>query len=128
MAKADVARELGPALKLQAVPFLSRVTSPLDFVEAAKTFSQANPHTRRAIAYSLARAGRVSEGMEVIGQLLDQLDTAVPWQLDLAKEVAQLKTQLIAHPREALHQLQVWERETEKHLGLSEVDGLKFNE
>jgi hypothetical protein len=123
MTKLDLTSELGAALKLQAVPFLSRVTSLLDFVEIAKAFSQANPNTQRAIAYSLARAGRVSEGVEVLDQLLDQLDTTVPWQLDLAKEATQVRTQLTTNPTEALRQFQAWEHGTERNLGLSEIDG-----
>jgi hypothetical protein len=120
MTKSDLLAELGTALRLQAVLFLSHVTSLIDFVETAKTFSQANPNTRRAIAYSLARSGRITEAVEVLDQLLDQLDRAVPWQLALAGEAGQLKAQLIADPTEALRQLQSWERETEQNLGLDD--------
>ena len=123
MTKSDLAAELGMALRLQAVPFLSRVTSLLDFVETAKTFSKANPHTLRAIAYSLARSGRITEAVEVLDQLLDQLDRAIPWQLALAGEAGRLRAQLITHPTEALRQLQTWEHETEQNLGLNEAIG-----
>jgi hypothetical protein len=125
MATLDLAAELGAALKFHAVPFLSRVISLLDFVEAAKTVSQANPNTRRAIAYALARAGRVRDAEEILTQLLDQIDTTIPWQCDLANEVTQLKRLLGAHPTEALRQLQAWERETEQNLELSEISGSK---
>jgi hypothetical protein len=118
----DLAAELGSALKLQAVPFLSSVTSLLDFVETAKTYSQANPNNRRAIAYSLARAGRIDEAKEALDQLLNQIDAKISWQLNLATEAKELRTQLAAHPTEALRQLQAWEHETEQNLGLSEPD------
>ncbi len=123
MTQSDLIADLGVALRHQAIPFLSHVTSLLDFVETAKTFSQANPHTRRAIAYSLARSGRITEAVEVLDQLFGQLDKAIPWQLALAGEARQLKTQLVAHPTEALRQFQTWELETEKNLGLNEADG-----
>jgi hypothetical protein len=70
----DLVGELGAALKLQATPFLSRVKSLLDFVDTARTFPQANPNIRKAIAYSLARSGRITEAVEVLDQLLEQLD------------------------------------------------------
>lgn len=124
---AHLVAELGMALRLQAVPFLSRVTSLLDFVETAKTFSQANPHTRRAIAYSLARSGRITEAVEVLDQLLAQIDRAIPWQFALAGEADQLKAQLIAHPTEALRQLRTWECNTERSLGLNKTDGSQLN-
>jgi len=115
----ELVSELAKALKLQAVPFLSRATSLFDFVKIAKTFSQANPNTRRAIAYSLARLGRTTEAIEIIDVLLRQLDRANPWQFALASEAEQLKSQLIEHPTEALRQLQVWEAQTQRNLGLN---------
>jgi len=119
----DLVAELGGALKLQATPFLSRVTSLLDFVETARTFSQANPNTRKAIAYSLARSGRITEAVEVLDQLLEQLDRAISWQFALAGEAERLKVQLTTHPTEALRELQSWENETERNLRLNEIDG-----
>jgi hypothetical protein len=117
----DLVVELSGALKRQAVPFLSRAASLIDFVAAARTFSRTNPNTQRAIAYSLARAGRIDEGAEIIDQLLDRLDAKVPWQAALAHEATQLRTKMAANPTEALQQLETWELETVRKLGLSAV-------
>jgi hypothetical protein len=114
LTKSDLVAELGMALKLQAAPFLSRVTSLLDFVVTA-------------IAYSLARSGLIAEAVDELDLLLDQLDETVPWQLALADEAGQLKVQLIAHPTEALRQLETWQRNTEQRLGLNEADGSQLN-
>ena len=77
MSSPDLFNELSQALRRQALPFLSRVTSLLDFVEAAKSFSKANPHTLRAIAYSLAGAHRFAEAIDVLEELVKQLDTSM---------------------------------------------------
>lgn len=118
ISNSDLVVELGMALKLQAIPFLSCVTSLLDFVEMAKTFSQANPNTRKAIAYSLARSGRIAEAVEILDQLLKQLDRAIPWQFALASEAERLKIKLTTHPKEAIRELELSEVETKQNLGL----------
>ena len=108
--------------KSRPYPFFLLSLASKILLRPPKLFSQTNPNTRRAIAYSLARAGRISEGVEILDQLVDQLDATVPWQFDLANEATRLRSELTADPTEALRQLQAWERETEKTLGLSEAD------
>lgn len=112
--------ELIAALKLHAVPFLSHVESLLDFVELARSFSGGNPHTPKAIAFALARAGRNSEAVEVLDQLLNQVNLEVPWQCEIADMAKSLKSQLLSDPAAAQRQLDAWEAETVKNLGLEE--------
>jgi pentatricopeptide repeat protein len=123
VAEHDLPTRLGSALKVQAVPFLSSVSSLLDFVGLARTFSQSNPNTLRAIAYSLARDGRIDESLEMLDQMLSELDENVSWQVELAAESTKLREMLKARPMEALRQLQAWECQTENNLGLAEIFG-----
>src|SRR5262249_49406583 len=110
--------ELVAALKVQALPFLSHVESLLDFVEVAKAFS-GNPHTPKAIAFALARAGRIDEAINVIDQLLPHLDLSVEWQSEIASQANTLRAKL-ATPSEAQQQLEAWEAESARNLGLEE--------
>lgn len=113
----NLVTELGTALKLQAIPFLSRVDSLLGFVEVAKSFS-GKPHTPKAIAFALARAGQNSQAVEVLDQLLSQLDLNVAWQREIADQAKALRAKLVANPVEAQQQLEAWEAETVHNLGL----------
>ena len=112
--------ELSDALRMQAVPFLSRAKTLLDFAEMASSFSFSNPHTPRAIGFALARAGRTSEAVHVLDQLLAQIDRKVPWQMEIANQSTYLRDQLIGDPAEAQRQLETWEIETVRNLGLEE--------
>jgi hypothetical protein len=100
------------------VPFLSRVESLLDFVNVAKSYSAANPHTRKAIAFALGRAGHTIEAVNVLDQLLGQLDLNVAWQREIANIANALKSQLVNDPAAAQRQLDAWEAETATNLGL----------
>jgi len=111
---------LSATIVRDAVPFLSRAESLLGFVEVAKTFSNANPHTAKAIAFSLARAGHVDEAVSVLNQLLLRLDLNVAWQQEMADLAKDLKTKLVANPSEAQQQLEAWEAESARNLGLED--------
>jgi len=116
----DVIAELSAELRRDALPFLSHVESVLDFVEVAKSFSSANPHTPKAIAFALARAGQTSQAVEVLDQLLSQLDLNVAWQREIADQAKALKAKLVTNPIEAQQQLDAWEAETVHNLGLDD--------
>jgi len=112
--------ELCDALQMQAVPFLSRAKTLLDFAEMASSFSFNNPHTPKAIGFALARAGRANEAVRVLDQGLTQIDRKVPWQLAIANQSTYLRDKLIEDPAEAQRQLEAWEIETVRNLGLEE--------
>lgn len=117
--KPDVVTELTAALKLQAVPFLSRVESLLDFVEIAKS-PPSNQRSLEAIAFALARAGQIIQAVEVFDQLLNQVDLNVGWQRDLGDQAKALRDKLVANPIEAQQQLEAWEAETVHNLGFDD--------
>jgi hypothetical protein len=110
--------ELSASLKFQAIPFLSRAESLLDFVELARSLPPGNQNVSKAIAYVLARAGRISEAIEALHQLPDQLNLNVGWQRDIADQAAFLRAKLSEDPADAQKQLDAWEAETIHNLGL----------
>ncbi len=117
----NLVTELSSALKLQAMPFLSRVGSLLDFVGVAKSFSASNLNTPKAIAFALARAGQTSQAVEVLDQLLSQLDLNVAWQREIADQAKALRGKLVTNPIETEQQLEAWEVETVHNLGLDNL-------
>jgi len=110
--------ELGDALKQQALPFFSRATDLVSFAELAASFSSRNPHTPNAIGFALARAGRGNQAIDVLDQVLTHLDLSVAWQHTIADLSRRLKTMLIEDPEKAQGQLETWENETVRNLGL----------
>jgi hypothetical protein len=114
----NVFSELSLALKREALPFLSRVEDLHDFIELAKSFSLQNPHTPEAIAYALARAGDVDKAVAELDTLLAMLDVKVPWQFEMAERANALKAQLLNDAPGAQKQLEAWEVESVRNLGL----------
>jgi hypothetical protein len=110
--------ELGAAVRRQAQEFLRPVESLKDFVRVAKSFSLNNPHTRAAIAFSLIRIGEFKKGASVLNELLRQLDLKSDWQREMAERAESLRGKLILNPTEAQRQLETWEAESAKELGV----------
>ena len=119
MTMPNLVTELSTALKDQALPFLSQVKNLLDFVDMAKSFS-GNPHTPKAIAFALARAGQDHRAIAVLDELLSQLDLNVAWHQAIADQAETLKTKLVSNPAEAHRQLEDSEAETVRKLGLEQ--------
>jgi len=115
----DIIRELGVALKREALPFLSPIESPRDVAQAAKSLRlPQNPHVQQAIAYALARAGDVNKAVAALDELTRSLDVKVPWQLEMAERANALKPQLLSDAPSAQKQLEAWEAESVRNLGL----------
>jgi hypothetical protein len=113
----NVVRRLSTELKRQAVPFLARAKSLVDFVDVAREFA-GNAHTPHAIGFALAQAGQFDQAVEVLGQILREADLNVGWQREIAAQAASLRAKLIDDPKEAQQQLDAWEAETVHKLGL----------
>lgn len=112
--------ELSAALKTQASPVLSHTRSLLDFAKYARSCYSTNPHTPKAVGLALARAGHIDEAIEVIDGLLSQLDLSVAWQQEIAELCRTLKEKVVAGPEPAQQQLEAWETETLRNLGLED--------
>ncbi len=115
----DIVRELGVALKREALPFLSPIESPRDVAQAATSLRlPQNPHIQQAIAYALARAGDVDKAVAELDALLAMLDVKVPWQLEMFERANALKSQLLSDEPSAQKQLEAWEAESIRNLSL----------
>jgi len=115
----NLLHELGVALKREALPFLSPIESPHAVAEAAKSLRlPQNPNVQQAIAYALARAGDVDKAVAALGELTQSLDAKVPWQLEMAERASAFKAQLLGNTASAQNQLEVWEAESIRNLGL----------
>lgn len=115
----DLIQELGDALKREALPFLSVIKSPWDVAQAAMALRlPQNQHIQQAIAYALARAGEVNTALRALHELIRLLDARVPWQREMAERAETLIGKLAVNPADAQKQLETWEAETVKNLGL----------
>lgn len=115
----NLVHELGDALKREALPFLSPIESPRDVAQAAKSLRlPQNPNVQQAIAYALARAGDVSKAVAALDELVRLLDVKVPWQLEMLERANALKSQLLSDVSNAQKQLEAWEVESVRNLGL----------
>lgn len=115
----NLVAELSTALKREALPFLSRIESPRDLAQAAASLQQSqDPYTQQAIAYALARAGDVNKAVAALDELARLLDAKVPWQLEMAERANALKSQLLSDASGAQKQLEAWEAESVRNLGL----------
>ncbi|MES5485895.1 hypothetical protein QMZ05_24340 [Bradyrhizobium sp. INPA03-11B] len=119
MSMPNVVVELGAALKEQAIPFLKEVDSLLAFANTAAAFP-GNLHTPKAVAFALARAGQDGRAIAAIDELLAQADPNIAWQQTIATQARILKADLVERPQEAHRQLEEWEIETIRKLGLEQ--------
>jgi len=111
--------DLSAVLKREALPFLARIESPRDLAQAATSLQKSqDPYTQQAVAYALARAGDVNKAVAELDQLTRLLDVKVPWQLEMLARANALKSQLLRDAPSAQKQLQAWEAESVRNLGL----------
>jgi hypothetical protein len=114
----DLVTQLGAALRREALPFLSRIKSPLDVAEAAGALRRENPYVQQTIGYALARAGDVARAVPALDELIRALDLRSPWQREIAERADLLKATLLSDAADAQRMLDVWEDETVRNLGL----------
>jgi len=114
--------QLSATVKREALPFLSRVESPRDLAQAARSLQRPqDPYTQQAIAFALARSGGVAEAVAALDELVGLLDVKVPWQLEMTQRADALRSQLLTDAASAQKQLEAWEAETTRNLGLEGV-------
>jgi len=111
--------ELVSALKREASPFLAPIESPRDVAQVAMSQRvPQNPHYQRTFAYALARAGDVGKAISELDELMRSIDLKIPWQREIADEAEVLKSKLLANPDDGQRQLDEWEAESVRNLGL----------
>ena len=125
--------ELRNELQREALPFLRRIQSPKDLADAASTIhpiqgpgeqkssehNSRDPITQQAIAFALARAGDAREACDALDRLVRLVNGNNFWQHEVNRALA-LKSQLLRDPAAAQRQLDDWEAETVRNLGLEE--------
>jgi hypothetical protein len=114
----DLVAELSLALESQAMPFLRVCSSLMSFVDIAASSFSATPRGLQARAFTLARAGRFDTAIELLDQLLSQVDRSVRWQKQIAVLSQGLREKLVSSPEKAQQQLEAWETETLRNLGI----------
>jgi pentatricopeptide repeat protein len=115
----DIAN-LSEVIRREALPFLRRAATPLQFVKLARSRSMENPHTWRAVAFGLARAGRFKQAIRVIDRMLPPIDVDIAWQRELVAMTTAFRATLAEHPSDAERQLEVWKQESLRKFKLEE--------
>jgi hypothetical protein len=105
----------------QGIPYLSKMDDPRRLEEVAHDLpSTQEGYKWETIAYSLARAGDIDQAVAALEQLVNLLDKKISWQRDMADRSQVLKAKLVENPSEAQQQLEAWEAESARNLGLEE--------
>jgi hypothetical protein len=116
--------ELTEALKLQALPFLSEVETLPNFITVLmRSHGSDHAGALEPMGYAYARMGYVDNAIDALDRLLariDRLDPKAPWDIERSERAKLLKAKLISGPAEAQQQLDVWEAESIRNLGLEE--------
>ena len=114
----DLVPNLRVAIKQQVSQFLSLAQSLLDVADIAKGFQ--SQYAKEVAAYAFARSGDIGNAVCALDHLLYSLDASVPWQHGMAERAKLLRANLQSDPAKAQLQLDSWEMETFKNLGLEE--------
>lgn len=117
--KPDVESLLTSAIQKEAVPFLANLKSADDVVDTAKRIigDSKDPYGHQAIAFALARGGRIEQAVNALDRLNLLLDVNSPWQGVMAKRANTLKS-LLTVPADANRQLDAWVEESIRNLEL----------
>ena len=117
----NLVRELGIAIKTEAVPFLTKINTPMDVAEAAIALRKpGDPNIQRAIAYSFARAGETRKAIAALDDFLRGMPAKITmdWLLEDARRAEILRDELKTNPAAAQRRLLAWESQTKKNLRL----------
>ncbi len=111
------------ALEQDGLPFLARVNSLCDVVDAVRYVPglEHDPYRLEAIAYTYAQLGDVSNAQRAIDSLLSVLDSSVPWQKPMRERAVLLKDDLQDGIQVAQRRLEEWEEETRRNLRLPRI-------
>jgi len=110
------------AVMQNEVPFLRSLRTLHDVLEAVRSVKRTfkDPYKYEAIAYMLIRTGKATEGIGALDELLNLLDPAIQWQSEMADRARALRSLLVRDPPDAQKQLEAWETESVRNLGLED--------
>lgn len=112
--------ELRKTLKLDALPFLSKINSPAQLALAGESLAKpADIGVQQAIAFAYARAGASEKAATAFDRLVNLMETTEFWKEEL-KRARTLRSQIVSDPDSVQRQLDAWEAETTKNLKLEQ--------
>ena len=114
----DLRRDLGAGVKRLAHEFLEPIHSLQDLIRFVESQPHNTPQEIRDIAYCLIRIGEFRKGQLLLRQVLDKYDRKIDWQRAAAEQAESLISTIDSNPSAAQLQLQEWELQTAKNLGL----------
>ena len=118
----NLTENLALAIEKEALPFLHDIESTLDIVKVLeKTQTPNDPYVRQAIAYSWAKAEDRSKAIGELDRLEQLLDVKVEWQRVMHESAKGLKAKLMENEMIVRNQLEFWESESFKNLGLEKL-------
>lgn len=131
----DLIAELSKGLKREAIPFLSRIQSPHDLANVAGTvhptqgpilhppdpYISDNHVVQEVIAFALSRAGDIVHAIPALDRFISclKIPDFPPTRARIDRTLA-LKSLLLSDPAAAQQQLDAWEAETVRNVGLEE--------
>jgi hypothetical protein len=125
--------ELSDGLRREALPFLKRIQTDRDVAEAASSvnlitgpiahpaiaYGSVHAFNQEVIAYALARSGDLDQARDALDRLLGfPSNMEIPWHREADRRARAMKSQLGTDPAAALRQLDAWEAETTRNIGL----------
>jgi hypothetical protein len=120
----ELLAELGSALRVEALPFLSRVERPEDAARVAALQQKPQDfYVQQAVAYGFALGGdveRATIALDRLTLLLGEETEPYRWKQDLAQTVESLKNEVRDDLEAGQRRLEAWRRETAKHLGVGQ--------
>ena len=112
--------ELGSEIAGEPLAFLNRAQTPGDVAALAASLQKTqDPYVQQVIAFALARAGDCTRAVAELRALVALLDDRIEWQGEMAERARRLSAQLRDDPSAAAHQLERWEIDTSRLLGLN---------
>lgn len=111
-------------IEREALPFLG--SPSLGDAEVAEiilklTSKSRNPHGGEAAAYTLVKMQKYRKALKIMDTLLASVDEQVYWQVEIGNRVRLLKNKLLDDPSTAQQQLNDWEEESIRNLGLNSL-------
>jgi len=117
----NLEEQLAAAIEFEAMPFLSKVLSPLRLIDEVTKLPRMRTNTvRRAFAYSYARAGEIKKACVLFDETSKTLNPEIAWQKDEAEKTRALVETLKTDPVKAQAILQSNEEATVRNLKLEE--------
>ena len=115
--------DLVKAIRLRAIPFLCGLETLQDVLHRLRLAADnsKNPYDHQALAYTLVKVGETTEAISAIDVLLELLNPAVSWQIELGERTRLLKEKILMNVEEAQTMLARWQSDSIRAIGLENI-------